>query len=59
MKRLISLLIIVALVFGALTAYADEYVLYKPSENQLREEEALQIACDYLHELTGVEMTEI
>lgn len=36
---------------------ADTYTLHEPTDNQMQEEEAVDIACDFIKELTGVELT--
>lgn len=38
-------------------ACADAYVLHEPSGEQLRAEEAIPLACAFVQELTGVELT--
>ena len=43
--------------FSLLNAHADAYILHEPSTSQLQEEEAVELACAFVKELTGVELT--
>lgn len=63
MKRrftsLVAALLAYLLVLSFAPAHADAYIIRTPAKDQIQEEEALQIACDYIHDLTGVEITGI
>ena len=63
MKRrliaLITALVLSLFVLGCLAAYADTYILHTPTKDQIQEAEAIQIACDFITELSGVEITGI
>lgn len=45
------------LVFAAADAIADTYALHEPSGNQIQAEDAVTLACEFIKELTGVELT--
>lgn len=39
------------------SVYADAYALHEPSGNEIQAEEAVTLACQFIKELTGVELT--
>lgn len=55
---LVALLLCLPMFCGSI-ACADDYTLHTPKRGQLQENEALDIACDFLRDLTGVEITGI
>lgn len=57
MKRRFFVLLLVMLLSITSIACADSYILHKPDKNQLQENEALEIAREFLLDLTGVEIT--
>ena len=56
-RRLLWELLVLILTMSI--ACADTYILHKPTQQQLQEAEALEVAKDFLYELTGVEITGI
>ena len=59
MKGRWFLLFAALLMLAKAAACADAYILHTPAQKQVQEDEALEIACDFLHALTGVEITGI
>ncbi len=51
MKRLITLLILLCMLMSICSAQADRYILHSPKRGQLKSEEAVAIAKDYLFSL--------
>ena len=58
-RILCALLCMLCGVLPLMNTYADTYTLHVPSANQLQEEEAVELACAFVKELTGVELTDL
>ena len=56
-KIICTLLCVLCCTFPLVNIFADTYTLHTPAANQLQEEEAVEIACAFVKELTGVELT--
>lgn len=57
-RRIIrALLCMLCCALSLMDASADTYTLHEPMDNQMQEEAAVDIACNFVKELTGVELT--
>lgn len=57
LRMICALLCLLVCLFSLLSAYADAYILHEPAAGQFQEEEAVELACAFVKELTGVELT--